>query len=574
MTSNRRKTRTGLPLSFPAGVYNDVLDVTRDYKRSRSLGGAAQRGAPATETRVLIKNNSGSAISSPFSVLEISGRVGSDEDYRNKKTLLGVTPTSAARPVAILQAGAGTGELVEAVIGGTTLARVNIVSTSDRYADAVAGDRDKLKSGSAGRFEILEPPTGTGLRVVQVRFVGGKAPTGRPKVRNSSGYTVPEWGFLLVDGVTNETLPIFDLAAFKSDPVFIGRSPSGFQLFNNKRLVSVPGGAAPGEIVDCITDGRVPARVYSDYRTDPVMCHAEIEGGTLNGVTRLRALQDQSGFGFPILYRETGTGEKWALVDLSPQNQPSSIYGYATLPNGLIKTGQVNINTPYYYKGWPTTQLTSNSATRLQVDSTALRFAGPSSWVGEAWLTFSCRSYNHPSTSVGVRIPGFRAILKFTGNSTSYTHHAGYITVRPHLCETADSGQLGFEGSTHTIRSPFHFTAPNGLPPAQGMSIAMEFQVNMLSGNTGAGIEVVPMYFGISLREIDPFNAANTVPITFGNPITGTIDPGAGSFSSGAVFPGSVQDPYNAFARGLDPGILFAASGGLASGSGTGTGIS
>jgi hypothetical protein len=566
MASNSRKTKTGLPMSFPASVYNDILDVTREFKRSRSLGGAAQRGAPATETRVLLKNGSGSAITNPFSVLEISARLGAAEDYRNKKTLQGVTPTSAARPVAILQAGAASGELVEAVVAGTTLARVNVVSTSDRYADAVSGDRDKLKSGAAGRFEIVEPLTSTGIQVVQVRFAGGTAATtGLPKVKNLSGYTVPEWGFLLIDGV--DPLPSVDLPGFMSTPVFRGVAPLqyfDFSVYSAKRLVSVPSGAAPGETVDCIVDGRVPARIYSKYQRAPLMAHISRQEGILD-VEGLEAFHEQTNFGFPILYRELGTGVKWGLIDLMPQNQPASIHAKAIngvsggVPSGTLRPGQT-----YYYGGNPFSgNLAENGNTRILPSPTGIRFDGPSTWTGTISLTFRL-VYNGLALlgSSGLyKVPGVRVQLNFTTGLDIGTYQRRWgepveFSLPPSVIAAADANELTGNASLYQVHNtlilPFTIQTEEGIIEKTGTEFKIEVYAWRSWGPDNATVTFAPTYATLIMHEIDPL-----LPRFVPGP---GVTPAGGFLSSSAT-----PDPLASLKTGISAGTGFLTSGGLRS---------
>lgn len=564
MSANSRKAKTGLPMSFPAGVYNDLLEVIREHKRGRSLGGAAQRGAPATETRVLLKNDSGSAITAPFSVLEVSGRLGAAEDYRNKKTLRGVTPTSAARPVAILQAGAAAGELVEAVVAGTTLARVNVVATSDRYADAVAGDRDKLRSGAAGRFELVEPATSTGIQTVQVRFTGGAAPTGLPKVRNMTGLTVPEWGFLMIDGA--EPLPSVDLPGFTSSPVFRGFMPGALTVFGNRRIVSVPGGAAPGAVVDCIMDGRVPARIFSAHRADPLMVHHTGDFSS-NAVRRLEALHDQTSFGFPVLFRESGTGERWGLVDLSPQNQPAVIVGEVSNP-GIGGTVPVGTGGIFNYQGFPFPSLQQNGLVSTLINSSGLRVSGPSAWMGELVVFFNVRYQRLPlaGTSGFYRLPGFRinAGVRFApGGFSAAISPGGTVSSPPGLCTGADlfgsfSSPGGPSGAGYSLSLPFFFQSAAGPPAKNNAEISLTVSCQAFGGQ-GSG----ELVFGVTsaallMHEVDPMLAR--------------FAPSSGSSSGGGFLAsGSLPDPFAPFRDGVAPATGFLRSGGL-SNSSTGSG--
>ena len=67
------------------------------------------------------------------------------------------------------------GEIDDAHISGVCVAKVNIQSTSDRYA-FVESSSNVLKSGKTGQFKLLGPVTATGEQSVVVNF----ADDGRP----------------------------------------------------------------------------------------------------------------------------------------------------------------------------------------------------------------------------------------------------------------------------------------------------------------------------------------------------------------------------------------------------------
>jgi hypothetical protein len=380
-----------------------------------------------------------------------------------------------------------------------------------------------------------------------------------------SGYTVPEWGFLLIDGA--DPIPSVNLAGFKASPVFRGVAPSqwnNFSVFSNKRLVSVPGGAAPGETVDCILDGRVPARIYSEYQSAPLMCHISRNEGILE-VDGLEAFHEQTNFGFPILYREPGRGVKWGLVDLMPQNQPASIHMSAInnlrggVPVGVITTG-----TPYSYRGnpWSGAQIESNGNVNFVSTPTGIHFDGPSAWTGTISFVFRLVYSNLQLLgSTGLyKVPGVRVQLNFLTGIDNNLYRRRYgdpveFTLPPSVVAAADVGALtGWQMYQvhNTLTLPFSIQTEEGIRGKTGTEFKIEVNAWRSIGSDSAQVTLAPTYATLIMHEIDPF-----LPRFLGDPV---VVPAGGYVSSG-----SIPDPLAPLKEGIDPAFALASSGGLRS---------
>ena len=559
-----KKTQAGQKFAFSASLYNDLVDTVKWAKTQRRLDGSGQSGGDSSPTVLMVQNKSVSTVPR-FGVLEVSGQIGGTQDFENLKALKGVLPTSALKPVVVLQNAAAADQISEAVVGGTTMAAVTVTATSDTHAEPVAGSY-RMKTGTAGRFRILQPLTSTGDQNILVRFESAASSTGLPKIKNESGYTVPEWGFLMIDGVV--TSPTDDLAGFKSSPVFRGTAPRPHTTFSNKRVVSVPGGAAPGETVDCVLDGRVPARIYSPNRTDPLMAHLANES-SIQDVTRLGVSNHQSNYGFPILYRETGTGEKWGLIDLMPQNQPAVFAAKSVGPGGTSTA-----LTPWTYDGnpWQIGDILQNGLCRILPSSTALHFDGATAWIGSITFTFgiSYANLRAAGTSGFYYLPGYNVSMYVrTPGFTTAVHHSSGVSSPPSLIGPSDRLRIT-SGAFYTGALQQTLTVPLLLQSAVGnleknltsLSVVVSLTPVGDLANTNVQISVNPSAISVQLHEVDPL-----LPKYY--PATGTINSGGTVMGSGKV-----ADPLLVGRSGVTSGAMQLTSrlGGSSSVS-TGTGI-
>lgn len=560
-----KKTQPGQRFQFSASLYNDLIDVVKWAKTQRGLSGASQTGMRSSATTVLVKNESGAAVPQ-FGCLEVSDKVGSGLDFENLKALRGVKPTASLKPVVIVQATAQSDEVAESVVAGTTMAKVDVKSTSDTHAEPVSASTT-LRSGTAGRFRILHPLTSTGVQNVMVRFESAGATAGLPQIKNESGYTVPEWGFLMIDGVV--TTPTADLSSFKASPVFRGTAPRPHTVFSNKRIVSVPGGAAPGETVDCILDGRVPARINSPNRTDPLMAHLANES-TVQDVTRLGVSNHQTNYGFPILYRESGLGEKWGLIDLMPQNQPAVFSATVVGSTSGFMGGSTNGATPYMYEGNPWQDPGSflqNGLCRIVPSSTALHFDGATAWMGEIKYGFTI-SYSNlfPAGASGFYyLPGFRVdMVALTPGFTTARHHAASFSLPPSLIGPSDRTRLSTTPLRHEVSLPLLLQSAVGNLEKNNTSLRVRVTLTpigdtttTLNGRVTIGLD----HCTLSMHEVDPM-----LPVY--SPAVGIINSGGAMISGGKT-----TDPLSVGKEGISSAAIFVRGNRGGSSLSTGTGF-
>lgn len=551
-----KKTQAGQKFAFSASLYNDLVDTVKWAKTQRRLDGSGQSGGDSSPTVLMVQNKSVSTVPR-FGVLEVSGQIGGTQDFENLKALKGVLPTSALKPVVVLQSAAKADEITEAVVGGTTMASVDVKSTSDTHAEPVAGSTT-LRSGTAGRFRILHPLSSTGVQNVLVRFESAAAKS-LPQVKNRSGYTVPAWGFLVVDGAT--PLPSVDLPSFQSSPVLQGYGPSGNFNSTHKRLVSVPGGAAPGEVVDCILDGYVPARIYSQYVNNPTMAHATANDG-VNNVTRLSCYYDQTHFGLPVIYREPGTGEKWGLVDLTPMNQPGSIIGTMAVNSpAAVTLGEFQT---WSWKGnpWSTKQVIRNSGTvAVEPNANLLSLGTNSSWMGEVSAQLSVNYLSTPVSGGFRRVPGFQIemwVENVAGGSVSTTFMlTSYMNRQPSIMSAMDTPWQ--YSDINTLVVPFAFQS-GGISANSGLRLCLT--VRHIGGSGSGTFSFALRNAVLTMHEVDPL-------LVSGHWQSSGVVSGGGMVTSSPV-----KDPLSGYSSGVKSagGVLL--SGGLGSiRSSTGFGI-
>jgi hypothetical protein len=348
------------------------------------------------------------------------------------------------------------------------------------------------------------------------------------KVKNKSGYAVPAWGFLMVDGV--EVTPTANLATFQSSPVFRGLAPTPHGVYSGKRIVSVPGGAAVDETVDCILDGRVPAKIYSQYHANPLMCHVTGDS-TINDVTRMNARHKQTNYGFPVLYREGGTGEKWGIIDLMPQNGPAAFYAVLNGPYGL--TIQTTASTkwqgnPFRIIQATTTTLQTAGSTMVDLlsDQTRIRIDGESDWFGELMLHLSV---THPLQAIS----GLPSLRQSSGAKVVVTMGAiggGSVVYATAAQSTPPvvTSWTNFTGLTErvTLTVPFYYKAPQGryVNNLSGFNVVIALEKSPIISGTATAIAESASLF---MQEVDPM-------VTGWTPGGGWIPGGGVLFSSGS----------------------------------------
>lgn len=162
-----KKVTAGQPFQFSANFYNRLVDAVAWVEKQKQRGGAGQTGMRSGATNVKVKYV-GATDLPKFSVLEVTDRLGDEDQFIWLKSLQGDEIADLTSSLVITQAPCKQNEIVETVIAGATMARVNINSTSHKYAKAVVGQTYLESTATPDRFSIVDPLTGSGVTEVLV----------------------------------------------------------------------------------------------------------------------------------------------------------------------------------------------------------------------------------------------------------------------------------------------------------------------------------------------------------------------------------------------------------------------
>jgi hypothetical protein len=172
------KVAAGTPIKFSARKENAVVDMlnAREAGRPPNVGEAIRTDSGI----ILVRNESGSTLDRK-AILQLSGIVssptGNEAGFLEHPVLSGDTPSGDYPRGCVIMLDPttdtpGDARIGRAMVAGTTPVKVNITSTSHRYAVADDGNTTNLVSAERGPFEILwpVPASGSGLQWAVVRF--------------------------------------------------------------------------------------------------------------------------------------------------------------------------------------------------------------------------------------------------------------------------------------------------------------------------------------------------------------------------------------------------------------------
>lgn len=127
---------------------------------------------------ILIRNASG-ADRERFEILGVDsviyGPTDNGEEFRNRASLVGVTPTVADHEgkFVVLLEPVAYGEIARALLLGVTPVKLDVADAADTFADVADGLCTHLVTGTAGMAHIIWKEPGTGLLWGLVRFPAG-----------------------------------------------------------------------------------------------------------------------------------------------------------------------------------------------------------------------------------------------------------------------------------------------------------------------------------------------------------------------------------------------------------------
>jgi hypothetical protein len=184
MSEPLRKVQSGQRLRIPAAAYNAFVDAARDLRsRQQSQSQQLAVSQPEAVVTVRVKNTSVSDVAR-FGVLGIDQPLftptANIEEFKNRVVLQCSSPSVASHTGKFVIAAEpiASGQIGTAFITGVCVAKVEITSANDVYADVKASAAE-LKTGSSGLAQILwkESGTGTGKWAI-VRLGGGSSGKG------------------------------------------------------------------------------------------------------------------------------------------------------------------------------------------------------------------------------------------------------------------------------------------------------------------------------------------------------------------------------------------------------------
>ena len=172
-----RRVQPGQPLEISADAWNAVVDAARDFRRRPAQGGDADVPALAPG-ECYVENKSGQNLDQ-FAVLGISDAMlnpnTNAEGFAERSAVTGVKPTADHEDgkFAVVVEPVPDGQVARAVIGGSTVCKINVTSESHKFAKAKADTTSGLVSSSSGPCVILWKQAGTGDgKWALVRFGG------------------------------------------------------------------------------------------------------------------------------------------------------------------------------------------------------------------------------------------------------------------------------------------------------------------------------------------------------------------------------------------------------------------
>lgn len=155
----------GTKLDIPARDWNDLQAMLREYRLGKSLGG----GGVTLRDEILIKNTTASDVAA-FGVLAIDAPVfdyaAVEQEVFRGVRFKGIAPSTSTPhygKFAILQEPAKANDgFARAVIGGVTLAKLNIADADDVAAEIANNQTGYLSTQAHGSARILWKESGTG----------------------------------------------------------------------------------------------------------------------------------------------------------------------------------------------------------------------------------------------------------------------------------------------------------------------------------------------------------------------------------------------------------------------------
>ena len=179
------RVQAGSPFSPSATVWNDLLDMLRWFKTSRTESSGGRGGQQPKMVELLIKNTTESSIDR-FGVMGLDdpifgvGSTNALNSFKNQCALKGVTPDIGVHwgKFAVALEPIGAGKFGRCCVSGCVPCKINVYQSGHQWADIKDGDATQLNSDDCGTCKILWKESGTGTGKWAYVLIGESALTG------------------------------------------------------------------------------------------------------------------------------------------------------------------------------------------------------------------------------------------------------------------------------------------------------------------------------------------------------------------------------------------------------------
>jgi hypothetical protein len=441
-----KRVRAGDAGPLDPDTWNQFIEAAEDYqlrKRLGVVGAKAPRYIPPAD-RPKVKNNSGGAVRLG-EVLEFTG-LATTELRQNEMYFLGSTPDLTHVGWGIAREPVPSGDTGEFQIAGACKALVNVVDAAHQYAKPVSGSK-VLESAATGPVTIIAKASGTGEKEAAVWISPAPAEEAPPiLIQNDTGGDLLRGNIVgLGDSLID---PATDLEDFHTSYLFSGEAPA----YEHWRRLAV--------LLEDIDDGDMGPVVVNGL----ARCQIDVVDATHNRaiVTNGDSTKLTSGASGPLelLYKESGTGTKWGIVNLAP----------GALSYVIVQSGSHTVGTSL------------STVPLVTVDGDTSMFSVTS---GEITVR-----------AQGLYLITFSAAISFPAVASCQDYLA---QVQVHLQRDVGSGFATISGMhLHTF-----FYGPDATPPADtsGSSLGMDQMVS----RTG----LIYLYAGYSIRLVSEKTEGN-----------------------------------------------------------------
>lgn len=197
----------GDPIPDRAVTWNPILASARAFRanKRRGQGGNSTHPRPPVPAHVVtVHNNSGGDLDI-FSVVELTDTIESlTDDYlilSTRPAFDAIAPTGADIPFGVLLDPIADGALGRCVVGGCTVAKVDIADPGHEYAVPATGNSANLVSAAVGPVRIVAREAGTsGVKYAAVLIGGGGVTVTGDVTNNYNTYNVD--GLLVTGNAT------------------------------------------------------------------------------------------------------------------------------------------------------------------------------------------------------------------------------------------------------------------------------------------------------------------------------------------------------------------------------------